>query len=159
MTVETLEAFGVEQMSAQSIADFLTSQGVGVLALPTDGVPYILPLSFGYDGDQRLYFTYIIGDTSRKATLSSDDTRASVLVYEAETPFHWRSVICEGTVQELSKSEWDAHEEAMTDNAWHPDLFEQALETDRFLVYQLEIEEWTGLRHSGLPPKIKHPTS
>jgi len=159
MTGEALDALGVEQMSQQSIADFLASQGVGVLAFPTDDVPYVLPLSFGYDGDQRLYFTYVIGDTSRKASLSSDGTRASVLVYETKTPFHWRSVICEGTVREVPKSEWDTHEEAMTDNAWHPDLFERAYNTERFLVYQFEIEDWSGLRHSGLPPEVKNSTS
>jgi len=157
MTVETLETLGAEKMSEQSIKDFLASHGVGVVAFPTDDVPYVLPLSFGYDGERRLYFTYVTGDTSRKANLSRDDTRASVLVYTAETPFNWRSVICEGTVREVPRSEWNLHEEAMNDNAWHPNLFERAVETERVLVYQFEIEKWSGLRHTGLPPELENP--
>ena len=159
MTVETLEKLGIEEMSEQSIKDFLTSHGVGALAFPTDDVPYVLPLSFGYDGERRLYFTYVTGDTSRKAKLSRGDTRASVLVYAAETPFNWRSVVCEGTVRKLPESEWDAHEEAMNDNMWQPDVIERAVETERVLVYQFEIEKWSGLRHTGLPPELENPTS
>lgn len=155
MTVEALQTLGVEQLSEQDIDDFLTSQGVGVLALPTGDAPYLLPLSFGYGGDRRFYFTYVTGETSRKAGLSSGDGRASFLVYAAESPFVWRSVVCEGTVREVPRSEWDTHEAAMNDNAWHPDLFERAFETERVLVYQFDIEEWSGLRHSGLPPGLE----
>lgn len=157
MTVEKLEALGVEQMAEQSIRDFLASQGVGVLALSTDNAPYILPLSFGYDGERRLYFTYVTGDTSQKADLSSGGKWASFLVYAAESAFNWRSVVCEGTVREVPRSEWDTHDEAMKDNAWHPDLIERAFETERVLVYQFDIEEWSGLRHSGLPPGLENP--
>lgn len=159
MTVETLEALGVERMAEQTIVDFLTSKGVGILALPTDDAPYVLPISFGYDGERRLYFTYATGNTSRKADLSSGDGRASFLVYAAESPFMWRSVVCKGTVREIPRSEWDEHEEAMNDNAWHPDLLERAFEAERVLVYRFDIGEWSGLRHSGLPPALDDPES
>lgn len=155
MTVDELRPLGIEEMSDEDIANFLSSQGVGILALSTDDAPYVLPLSFGYDGDRRLYFTFVTADGSQKARLSSEDRRASYLVYAAESPFSWRSVVCRGTVERVPRSDWERHDEAMEDNAWHPDLFERAFETEEILVYQFDIEEWSGLRHSGLPPELK----
>jgi hypothetical protein len=159
MTIETLEALGIERMPEQHIRDFLSSHGVGVLALPTDGAPYLLPISFGYDGDHTLYFTFVTGDGSRKAGLSTGSERASFLVYAAESPFVWRSVVCEGGIHELPRDEWDAHDEAMADNAWHPDVFERAFETERVRVYQFDVEDWSGLRHTGLPPRLEDTTA
>ena len=154
MTVDKLEALGIEHMSDESITDFLSSQGVGILALPTDGAPYILPLSFGYDDQRRLFFTYVDGNDSMKASLSAEDDHASFLVYTAESPFSWRSVVCRGTLREVPRADWPAHSAAMADNAWHPDLFERAFEIADVLVYQFDIEEWSGLRHAGLPPGL-----
>lgn len=158
MTVEKLEALGVEQMADERIKDFLRSQGTGVLALPTDDEPYILPLSYGYDGERRLYFTYLTDENSRKAALSSGQ-RASFLVYAAETPFVWRSVICAGPIHDLPRSEWDAHDDAMADNAWHPNLLERAFETQRVQLYRFDIGEWSGLSHNGLPPALEDPVN
>ncbi|MCU4716700.1 pyridoxamine 5'-phosphate oxidase family protein [Halapricum hydrolyticum] len=33
----------------------LEEEGTGILAFSTDDLPYILPMSFGYDGDSTLY--------------------------------------------------------------------------------------------------------
>jgi nitroimidazol reductase NimA-like FMN-containing flavoprotein (pyridoxamine 5'-phosphate oxidase superfamily) len=143
-------------MTEQDIEDFLASQGVGVLALPTDDAPYVLPLSFGYDGDRGLYFTFVTGDSSRKADLSSGGQQATYLVYAAESPFHWRSVVCQGAIHEIPSTEWAAHAEAMDDNAWRPDIFERASDTERVRVYRFDVEDWSGLRHTGLPPRLEN---
>ena len=154
MTVDRLEALGIEHMNDDSISDFLSSQGVGILALPTDSAPYVIPLSFGFDEDRRLFFTYVNGDDSMKAALSARGGAASFLVYTAESPFSWRSVVCQGTLKEVPRHDWPAHDDAMDDNAWHPNLFERAFEIEDVLVYQFDIEEWSGLRHAGLPPGL-----
>ncbi len=155
MAIERLEKLGIEHMSGEDIENFLESQGVGILALPTSGAPYILPLSFGYDGKKRLYFTFVTSNESEKVRLTSEGGEASYLVYTAESPFSWRSVVCQGTVSEVPRADWDDHDEAMADNAWHPDLLERAFELEDILVYQFEIEEWSGLRHAGLPPGLR----
>ena len=51
MTVDILQAYGLEQMDEGEIADFLTNRGGGVLGLPTAGAPYLIPMSFGFDGE------------------------------------------------------------------------------------------------------------
>jgi nitroimidazol reductase NimA-like FMN-containing flavoprotein (pyridoxamine 5'-phosphate oxidase superfamily) len=117
MTVEQLEAFGMERMSEDAIRGFLEAQGMGVLALPADPVPYLLPLSFGYDGDSTLYFTYLVGPESQKEQLSAETDRARFLTYNAESAFMWRSVVLTGNLSELPQSEWDDHSAAILDNA------------------------------------------
>ena len=156
MTVEQLEAYGMEQMREADIEDFLVSQRTGVLGLAAEGTPYLVPLSFGYDGGTSLYFTYVAAPKSRKARLSDRNDLASFLVYSVESAFNWRSVLLTGTISEVPESEWGDHAEAMSDNAWHPDLFERAKSSGRVLVYRFSIEDWSGLRHAGLPPGFGH---
>jgi hypothetical protein len=152
MTADELAAFGMEQLSAAAIEDFLASQGTGVLALPTDAAPYVVPMSFGYDGGRRLYFTFVAGAESRKADLAAGGGPARFLVYSVDTPFNWRSVVLTGTIDELPRSEWDEHATAMEDNAWYPDLLERALAAEDVRVFVFDIEDWDGFSHAGLPP-------
>ena len=77
MTVDELGAYGLERLSDDEINAFLANQRMGVLGLPTGDGPYMLPLSFGFDGESRLYFTYVLGGGSRKARLSDRADDAS----------------------------------------------------------------------------------
>jgi len=70
MTVSALEAAGLTRMDDGEIRSFLSNRRVGVLGLPTDDGPYMIPLSFGYDEEQTLYFTFVGGPSSRKQTLA-----------------------------------------------------------------------------------------
>lgn len=71
------------------------------------------PLSYWFDGGDRLYFLYITGGESRKADLSERADVARFLVYRADTRFQWRSVLLTGTVSRVPESEHAAVEEAM----------------------------------------------
>ncbi|MDS0474437.1 hypothetical protein [Natrinema sp. 1APR25-10V2] len=51
MSVEELQEYGLEKMSDTEIRNFLSSQKTGVLGLPQEDAPYLLPLTFGYDGE------------------------------------------------------------------------------------------------------------
>lgn len=86
MGLEELEAYGMSRMDETAIGQFLSNQRVGVLGLPTDGTPYLVPLSFGFDGDSILYFTYV-GPDGRKEQLSTRAESASFLAYSADTVF------------------------------------------------------------------------
>jgi nitroimidazol reductase NimA-like FMN-containing flavoprotein (pyridoxamine 5'-phosphate oxidase superfamily) len=152
MTVEQLQEFGMERMTDDDIEGFLQSEGTGVLALPQEGTPYVLPLSFGYDGGTSLYFTYIVSGDSRKVELSERADTACFLAYRAESAFNWRSVVSTGRLSELPTGEWDDHADAILDNAWHPALFDDAIEGMDIRVFQLVVDEWSGFRHAGIPP-------
>jgi nitroimidazol reductase NimA-like FMN-containing flavoprotein (pyridoxamine 5'-phosphate oxidase superfamily) len=151
MTVDELGAYGLEQLTDDEIASFLANQRLGVLGLPTGNGPYLLPLSFGYDGESRLYFTYVIDGESQKTELSERAERASFLVYSAESPYNWESVSLTGRLAEVPESEWDDIDDVLAD-AWRPGLIEEAAAGADVAVYRLLIEERSGVKHTGLPP-------
>ncbi|RQH02414.1 pyridoxamine 5'-phosphate oxidase family protein [Natrarchaeobius oligotrophus] len=151
MTVDELSNYGLEPMDDDEIEQFLSTKSLGVLGLPAAGAPYLLPMSYGFDGESRLYFIYVVGAESRKATLSDRTETASFLVYSAETMFHWQSVLTRGTIRSLSEDERSAVADAETPT-WRPELLEAAGELEETRFYELRIEEWSGIRHSIKPP-------
>ncbi len=156
MTVNRLQDFGMRQMSEGAIEDFLESQDTGVLGLPAPDGPYMVPLSFGYDGEKHLHFTYIGNGESRKMQLSDRAEMVRFLVYSVDSPFNWASVMLRGTIEKVPRPEWGEAEEAIVEHAWHPDLLEQVAEFEKVHIYRLTIEEWSGVRHTGLPAEFEH---
>jgi hypothetical protein len=151
MSLTELATMGVEPMDDEAIAGFLSSQGVGILGLPTEGLPYMIPMSFGYDGDGALYFTYVLGTESRKQELSDRVDRARFLVYTATSKFSWQSVTLSGQLSLVPESEWDEYDDVMA-NAWHPDVFARAELGGGIRVYRFDIEDRVGYKQTGLPP-------
>jgi len=154
MTVDGLSEYGMEPMTDANIASFLSSQSIGILGLPTDGLPMLRPLSFWFDGDSALYFVYVLGGESRKHWVSQRVEMARFLVYSAETPFNWRSVLLSGSLDEVPDSEFASVLDEM-ELRWRPDLFEQAAVDEPTALYRFEINEQTGIKHLGLPPGIE----
>ncbi len=148
MSVEEIRGTGAVQMDDEEVQEYLLSEGVGVLGLPTGDAPYILPMSFGYDGDSRLYFTFLLfGLHSRKVELSDQAETARFLVYHAESMYDWQSVLLTGTIQKVPEDEWDRLQDAM-ENAWHPDLFAAASPMRGIRGYQFRINEQVGIKHT-----------
>ncbi|WP_247009575.1 pyridoxamine 5'-phosphate oxidase family protein [Halorientalis litorea] len=154
MSIEELESTGIERMDGDEIDGFLSGQRVGVLGLPSENGPYMIPLSFGYDGESSLYFVYLLGANSRKEELTERAETATFLVYDATASFMWESALLSGTVEEVPESEWDESNEALK-TAWRPDVFESAALSRGVKVYRFEIEDRTGLKHTGLPPALE----
>lgn len=154
MSIDELREYGLAEMDDSEIQGFLSSQKTGVLGLPEENGPYLLPLSFGYDGDSRLYFTYLLGSTSRKERLSGSADAASFLVFKVDTMYNWESVLLSGTIAPVPESEWDDLEEVLND-AWRPSLFETATLSGAVKVYEFRIDDRTGIKHQGLPPAFE----
>ncbi|MDS0223370.1 pyridoxamine 5'-phosphate oxidase family protein [Haloarcula sp. S1AR25-5A] len=151
MTIDELGKYGMSKMSDDEVEGFLSSQSLGVLGLATGGAPYMIPMSYGFDGGSCLYFFFVVGAESRKENLVEQSESASFLVYNAETMFHWQSVILTGTIQKLPEDK-RADIEASSDPKWRPELFETASEMEGTHLFQFQIKEWSGIRHVGLPP-------
>jgi nitroimidazol reductase NimA-like FMN-containing flavoprotein (pyridoxamine 5'-phosphate oxidase superfamily) len=141
-------------MEEEAIRGFLTSHSVGVLGLPADGAPSLRPMSFWFDGDSRLYLLYILGEQSRKAELTERADSARFLVYSAETPFNWRSVLLTGELRPVPEGGLGPVREAL-ENAWRPAVFEDLIAGDDAEVYELRISDRVGLEASGLPPAFE----
>ncbi|WP_336364180.1 pyridoxamine 5'-phosphate oxidase family protein [Halalkalicoccus salilacus] len=105
-------------MEEGEIKAFLNEQGVGVLSLARGDEAYGVPISFGYDGEDRLYFVFLgIGERSRKREFAEATERASFVAYEVESKHAWTSVVAGGRVREVADEEWDALEDAIEENA------------------------------------------
>jgi len=158
MVVDELEPFGMLEMDDDDIEQLLDSQRVGVLGLPTDGAPSLRPLSYWFDGEDALYFVYVLGSESRKERLTDSAAAARFLVYSVETTFNWRSVLLTGPVERVSEAERTALEERM-DTSWRPELFERASESKATALYRFDIDEWAGIKQLELPPELREPSS
>lgn len=154
MTVEELKPYGLEELNEREVEEFLDSQSTGVLGLPGEKSPYLLPLSYAFDGDRSLYFTYLVGKESEKERRTAACDRAPFLVYSVETMFNWRSVLLEGSFERLAPSEWDEIAEHL-DGVWRPEIFKTADTARNVSIYEYSIEEWSGIRHTGLSPQFE----
>lgn len=154
MSVDELGEYGMERMNADEITQFLATQRTGVLGLPSEDGPYLLPLTYGYDGESRLFFTFVLGASSRKETLSERADSATFLVFQVDSMFVWESVLLSGRIEPLPESEWDVALAELTD-AWRPAVFEQADLSGGIRIYAFEIEERSGFRHASVPPEFQ----
>lgn len=135
---------GVE-MDEPEIDDVLKEVGVGTLSMTSDGVPYGIPLSFGYNGEDSLYFLFVgpSGDL-RKETYAEQAERVCFSAYEVEEEGNWQSAIVEGELRRVTQSEWDDAREALADNAYHPNLVADFDIWESPNVWVLEIDEKSG---------------
>ncbi|MFC6974948.1 pyridoxamine 5'-phosphate oxidase family protein [Halomicroarcula sp. GCM10025709] len=150
MTVDSLESAGLTRMDEDAIEAFLESQRVGVLGLPAEDAPYMVPISYGYDGE-ALYFTFVGGPDSRKRQLVDRAETAGFLVYDVRSMFNWESVVLTGRPEAVPESEL-ADLETVLEGAWRPEVFERAIASDDIVVYRFRIEDRDGIKHTGLPP-------
>lgn len=147
MSISAIVESGMVSMDDDQISDFLTQQGVGILGIPDEEFPYLVPLSFGYDGDSAIYFVYLLfGTESRKETLTDQAQRGRLLVYNARSMHEWQSVSATGQISAINDDEWDTLQATM-ENAWHPDLFSSATPMRGVRGYRFDIEDWAGVQY------------
>ncbi|OYR41120.1 hypothetical protein DJ82_06330 [Halorubrum sp. Ib24] len=133
------------EMDDAAIDDLLTEAGVGVLSTSADGVPYGVPLSFGYDGDGTLYFVFLGGTSElRKETYAAQSDVASFAVVDVAPDGSWRSVIAAGPIDRIASEEWDAAREAMADNAYQATHLTEHEFRDEPNVWALEARDRSG---------------
>jgi nitroimidazol reductase NimA-like FMN-containing flavoprotein (pyridoxamine 5'-phosphate oxidase superfamily) len=155
MTVDELEKYGLRPMDETAVWDVLEDQSIGVLGLPDEGVPYMIPLSYASDSDgESLYFTYLVGATSEKQRLTERSGRARFLVYDVETMFRWRSVLLTGGLSAVPDDERADIQHVLAD-AWRPSVLDSASTSGGIEVYEFEIQDWTGIQQSGLAPDFR----
>src|ERR687889_710140 len=93
-TIHELSAEGIEALLRTAIVGRIACRGHG---LTGDGRPYLVPLAYGYDGDA----VYAHSGPGRKLELMRSEPRITFEVDEAEASDRWRSVIAEGTFEEI----------------------------------------------------------
>ena len=93
-TIRELPAEEVEALLRTAIVGRIACCGHGAAG---DGRPYLVPLAYGYDGAA----VYAHSGPGRKLDLMRAEPRVTFEVDEAEASDRWRSVIAEGTFEEI----------------------------------------------------------
>jgi nitroimidazol reductase NimA-like FMN-containing flavoprotein (pyridoxamine 5'-phosphate oxidase superfamily) len=137
-------------MQEPAIDRLLEQRGIGVLSLASDGVPYGIPLSFGYDGEDRLYFLFAgHSEDGRKVRYAEGSEEASFLTFDVASEGEWRSAIVRGPFERITPNEWETAREAMADNAYRPDLLVDVDVEGDPRVWVLEAAEKSGRAVGG----------
>jgi nitroimidazol reductase NimA-like FMN-containing flavoprotein (pyridoxamine 5'-phosphate oxidase superfamily) len=146
---QDIDALYGNQMSEADCKAFLREQGSGVLSLAREGTAYGIPVSFGFDGEDTLYFLLAgFHEPSRKKEFARATERASFLTYEGGSREDWRSVIAAGSLDVVPKDDLKQAREHVEDNAWFPDLFSKADPRGDVEVWRLRVDSLSGL-HGG----------
>ncbi|MFO7834207.1 MAG: pyridoxamine 5'-phosphate oxidase family protein [Halohasta sp.] len=133
------------EMDDAAVDDLLTENGIGVLSMSAEGVPYGVPLSFGYDGTDTLYFVFLDASADlRKETYAEGTTEASFTTFDVDPDGSWRSVIVSGPLDRIVVDEWDDAREAMADNAYQSELLGKYELQENPNVWALDIQERSG---------------
>lgn len=133
------------EMDDAEIDEVLTEVGIGVLSMSAQGVPYGVPLSFGYDGDNSLYFVFLGATTElRKETYAEQADIASFTTFDVNPDGSWRSVIVAGPLTRIEIKEWDTARESLADNAYQSNLLSEYELQENPNVWALTIQEQSG---------------
>src|SRR5918999_5538931 len=93
----------IRELPTEEIEALLRTAIVGRIACcghgaAGDGRPYLVPLAYGYDGES----VYAHSGPGRKLDLMRAEPRVTFEVDEATASDRWRSVIAEGTFEEIT---------------------------------------------------------
>jgi len=130
----------IRVLPAEDIEDLLRTAIVGRIACcghgtVGDGRPYLVPLAYGYDGDA----IYAHSGPGRKLDLMRAEPRVTFEVDDAQAPDRWRSVIAEGSFEEIRESgQRDAALAVIYGPAGVPDLGSQTV------VFKIRLTSRSG---------------
>lgn len=134
------------EMSAEATDAFLGRHETGVLALARTDEPYAIPISYGYDADDRRFYVRLVStpESEKRRYLDSSPT-ARLVVYEDDEDTY-RSVIAIGTLDRIDPGELTAADIQQYGSAKRP-LFEiwpqQKGELD-IELYRLDPDSLSG---------------
>jgi uncharacterized protein len=88
------------ELSSEEIEEFLRGQRIARLGCNADGVTYVVPLIYAYEDGAVVAVT----TEGRKTAMLRENPRVCIEVdeYDADGKGSWRSVIAQGTYEELS---------------------------------------------------------
>lgn len=88
-------------LQPQQLEEVLRTQFVGRIACQADGEPYIVPISYAYDGSYIYCHTY----EGKKLRLMRTNPRVCFEVGDLKDMANWRSVVIQGIYQELNEKD------------------------------------------------------
>ncbi len=91
------------ELAPEGIERLLHKALIGRIACAAEGEgrPYLVPIGFGYDGEAA----YFLSGPGRKIDIMRKQPLAAFEVDEGEAEDRWRSVVADGTYEELASVE------------------------------------------------------
>ncbi|WP_254767922.1 pyridoxamine 5'-phosphate oxidase family protein [Salinilacihabitans rarus] len=136
------------EMTDSEIDALLSRHETGVLALARSDEPYAIPISYGYDPDDRTFYMRLVSTPeSEKRRFLASSPAVRLVVYETGEEVY-RSVVATGDLEGIPPAELTADQIVQYGEARRP-LFEIWAETKRDLdieLYTLSPETLTGRR-------------
>ncbi len=135
------------EMEDDEVDDLLTRKGTGTLAFADGDEAYSLPVSFGYDREDRsLYLMLGYAPRSEKREWVRNTETACLTVYEMYEDHEARSVVVRGSLEELDRTNYKRSLESLSGNAMFTVLHWSGAfldETD-IEMYELRPDTVTG---------------
>lgn len=128
---------------------FLRDHGVGVLSLADDGDAYGLPMSYGYDGSDRIIcLQFADAPWSKKRDFVETTRTASFTVFEMTEELRATSVVANGPLSPVEDDDVPRALESLADNAVFTALDEAGvpIEEADLRLFWLKPETLTGRR-------------
>lgn len=135
------------EMDAIEMGEFLETQQTGVLSLAKDDDGYAIPVSFVYDdGQQDVYLRLGFAPASQKRKYLDATEHVSFVVYD-ETDDGWKSVVIQGTTEELSSSTLDSSIHEAVNNIEIPfmSVHQRPVTDTEFRIVRISVTTINGL--------------
>lgn len=141
------------ELTKNEMNNLLSSQVVGRIACCVDNAPYIVPVTYTFDGD------YIYGQTleGKKLEILRNNTQVCFEVDTMTDMRNWKSVIVYGRFEELIGEEEESARKVlfdrvltlMTSSTIHPHEHQVSTEVEdtnrvKPVMYRIHISEMTG---------------
>lgn len=139
------------EMDPSEVSEFLAPNGTGVLSLAAANVPYSIPVSYGYDPEERsFYFRLGFHNESEKRNFVSESELARLVVY-GQTADGWKSVIVVGELERIGDDELTINVATNLQKADLPlmNIWNEPADDIEFLLYRLDAERLSGRREVG----------
>lgn len=141
----------VHEMSAEECQALLARSSMGRLGCSLNDQPYVVPISFAYEGD----FIYIFSTVGQKIVWMRANPKVCIQIDEIKGESHWESVIVNGRYQELGEHGVErAHARDLLQKRerwWLDALGERHLRSSKDLLieplfFRVRVDSMTGLR-------------
>jgi nitroimidazol reductase NimA-like FMN-containing flavoprotein (pyridoxamine 5'-phosphate oxidase superfamily) len=141
------------ELTRDQIESILSSQALGRLACCVNNQPYIVPITYAYDGK------YIYGQSNegKKLEMMRQNPKVCFEVDMMVSMNNWKSVVVNGHFEELSEAEAAKAREVLfervftlqTSSTVHPHQHETSSQVDdsnrvKYIMYRIRIDSVSG---------------
>ena len=140
----------IAELTPAEIDDLLREQVIGRVGCHADGLTYVVPVIYVYDGQA----VYVLTVEGRKTRMLRENPRACFEVDEYAGPGVWRSVIVQGRYEELAGDDVDRAIGLLRDRfAGRPQAPRRAAADRATVAFRIVVDEATG-RRSARPQAV-----